>query len=84
MVEEEEILSEDKHLAEVMMLGLRMIEGIDTKEVFNNYGLSIEKKYEKEIEGLKRDKLIEIKNGRLQLTHKGILFSNDVFLKFMV
>ena len=83
MVEEEEILSEDKHLAEVMMLGLRMIEGIDTKKVFNNYGLSIEKKYEKEIEGLKKDKLIELKNGKIKLTYKGILFSNDVFLKFI-
>lgn len=83
VIEGEEMLGEDKHIAEAIMLGLRMMEGIDTKEFFNNHGVLIEEKYGKEIEELKKNKLLELKNGRLRLTHKGILFSDEIFLKFM-
>ena len=83
VIEGEEELGESKFLSEAMMLGLRMIEGIDTKEFFKKHGVLIEERYEKEIEDLKREGLLEFKRGRFRLTHKGVLFSNEVFLRFM-
>jgi len=82
-VEGEEILDEGRVLSEAMMLGLRMTEGIDIEAFFKKYGVLIEEKYKEEIDGLKNERLLELKGGRLRLTHKGILFSNEVFLKFM-
>ena len=82
-VEDGEELYESKLLSEAMMLGLRMIEGIDTMEFYKRHSVSITERYENEIGSLMKEDLIFLKDGRLKLTHKGILFSNEVFLRFM-
>jgi len=84
VVEGEEFLDREKLISEAMMLGLRLIDGIDTEEFFNIHGVSIEDKYSKEIKELIKNNLLKLKNIKLKLTHRGILFSNEVFLKFMV
>src|SRR3989338_3449556 len=68
IVEGEELLDKEKLVAEAMMLGLRMIEGIDTRKFYSIHGVAIEDKYGEEIKELKKDKLLELKNGKLRLT----------------
>lgn len=65
--------------SEFAFLGLRLSEGIDLSEYKTRFGSDIEAK----IQAAKNNGLIEIADGRLWLTRKGMLFSNEVFAEFV-
>ena len=65
--------------SEAAFLGLRMTEGIDLKEYKNRYG----NKIDDIIPDLQEKRLVRIAEGYLQLTRKGMLFSNEVFKEFV-
>jgi oxygen-independent coproporphyrinogen-3 oxidase len=65
--------------SEYAFLGLRLNEGIDTAAYSDRFGVSIEGK----IADLKESGLLELTRGRLRLTRKGMLYSNEVFSRFV-
>ena len=65
--------------AEVAFLGLRLTEGIDVEGYIHRFGADLIEK----AEHLEADGLIEMVAGRLRLTRKGRLFSNEVFTEFV-
>ena len=65
--------------SEFAFLGLRLNEGIDLDDYEARYDRSIETK----ISQLRENGLVTMTNGRLQLTRKGMLFSNEVFAEFV-
>ena len=82
--EEVESLSVTDEMEEFIFLGLRMMSGI-SREVFQKkFGKKIETVYEKQIQQLKKDGLIEFVENRIRLTKRGIDISNYVFEQFLL
>ena len=69
--------------SEFIFLGLRLTEGIDLEKYSERFGLKLEEKYQSEIAEATAAGLLEIRAGRLMLTRRGMLFSNEVFSIFV-
>lgn len=82
--EEVESLSVTDEMEEFIFLGLRMMSGISREEFQKKFGKKIETVYEKQIQQLKKDSLIEFVENRIRLTKRGIDISNYVFEQFLL
>jgi len=78
----EEKLTTKDVLAETIFLGLRLMEGIDLKDLNNLFDLPLDEIYAETIEELKEEGLLE-DGAKLRLTPKGVLLSNEVFSRFV-
>ena len=71
-----------------MILRLRLLEGVDCKKAFLKFGIDVIKKFEKEINRMIQNGLLEIvestKNTQcIKLTKKGLDFANIVWKEFI-
>ena len=82
-VVEEDILTKEKAMGEAVFLGLRMMEGINVKDFESRFGINIEEAYSVAIEELMTEDFLIRDNDRLKLTRKGLLFYNDVAIRFI-
>lgn len=82
--EEVESLSVTDEMEEFIFLGLRMMSGISREEFQKKFEKKIETVYEKQIQQLKKDGLIEFVENRIRLTKRGIDISNYVFEQFLL
>ncbi|HDZ62488.1 MAG TPA: radical SAM family heme chaperone HemW [Nitrospirae bacterium] len=88
VVKTEEI-TKDKAVSEAFYLGLRKTDGINLSKISAVFDMDIFDRYKKEIEETLDAGLIEryssatSKDDYLRLTRKGLLLSNEVFLKFV-
>ena len=82
-VVEEEILTKEMAMGEAVFLGLRMMEGINVKDFENRFGIKIEEAYRGAIDDLTTGDFLIHANDHLKLTRKGLLFYNDVALRFI-
>ncbi len=80
---EEEALTKEKAMGEAVFLGLRMMEGIDLSYFKDRFGIGIDAAYPDAVKDLMEDGLLESGGGHLRLTKKGILFLNDVSVRFV-
>lgn len=74
-------IEEDKE--NMLMLGLRMLEGVkflDYQQLFNE---DLNKKFAKQIRRLKESGLIIIDDYCIKLSEKGLLYGNEVFGEFI-
>jgi oxygen-independent coproporphyrinogen-3 oxidase len=85
-----EDLTAEKAFSESIFLGLRKTGGINLKTFAERSGKDIRRLYRKEIKELQEAGLIEISglsgsgcDAFMRLTRKGILLSNEVFIRFM-
>jgi oxygen-independent coproporphyrinogen III oxidase len=65
--------------SETAFLGLRLSEGIELERYESRFGVDLRER----IDALLENGLVEIDGGRLRLTRKGMLFSNEVFAEFV-
>lgn len=65
--------------AEAAFLGLRLNEGIDLERFGGRFNVDLHKR----VESSEENGLVEVVAGRLRLTRKGMLFSNEVFAQFV-
>jgi oxygen-independent coproporphyrinogen III oxidase len=65
--------------SETAFLGLRLNKGIDIAEYEQKFGIDLVEK----TASLAENGLVETTDGRLRLTRKGMLFSNEVFQEFI-
>ncbi|MGD9631152.1 MAG: radical SAM family heme chaperone HemW [Pyrinomonadaceae bacterium] len=65
--------------SESVFLGLRLSEGVDIAEQKERYDVDLIRK----VDALADSGLVEVADGRLRLTRKGMLFSNEVFAEFV-
>ena len=70
-------------ISEYIFTGLRKMQGIDLSDFNHRFGRGIDSIYGKEIQKLINDKLVEIVDGNLRLTAKGIDISNKVLAEFV-
>jgi oxygen-independent coproporphyrinogen-3 oxidase len=87
MIEDEntgEVIREDTDIAsEFAFLGLRLEDGIDLTEYHRRFGTNLQTAKADGLAQMSEAGLIEIVDGRLRLTRKGKLFSNEVFAVFV-
>lgn len=76
-------LSFEDEIAETMILGLRLTQGINIKEVNRKYGINILEYFKTEIEQNCRNGLLTLENGSLYLTEQGFELSNLVMKDFI-
>ena len=69
--------------SEFAFLGLRLEEGIDLEGYEEQFGIDFMATYRTDLDRLREDGLVAINEGRLKLTRKGKLFSNEVFAVFV-
>jgi oxygen-independent coproporphyrinogen-3 oxidase len=69
--------------SEFAFLGLRLTEGIDLDGYQTRYGIDLVERFQGQLERVGAAGLIELSAGRLKLTRKGMLYSNEVFEIFV-
>jgi oxygen-independent coproporphyrinogen-3 oxidase len=81
--EELSAVTEREAMAETLFLGLRMLEGVDTEQFREEFGVTLQDAYPAEFRGLLADGLLELQHGRLRLSRRGLILSNQVFIRFV-
>ena len=82
-VEDVEPTSDAMQMAETMMLGLRLREGISFAEFRRRFGIGLREVFTNEIADLCELGLIEIEDERVRLTRRGRMLGNEVFQQFV-
>lgn len=82
-VEYQEILSMRERMSEKIILKLRMMEGLDKNDFFNQFKTPVEHVFGKELYTLKEQGLLAENETRYLLTKKGISLANNVFSEFV-
>ena len=80
--EEIEPLEMKDRMAEFMFLGLRLIKGVSKKEFFDEFGVSMEKVYKKQLLRLSEEGLLA-DGERVFLTEKGLDLANVCMAEFL-
>lgn len=70
-------------LAETIIQGLRMLDGLDLSELAAESPLDPAVEFAGQIAGLRDQGLLELHGGRLKVTHRGLLLLNDVSAEFL-
>ncbi len=79
-----EVISRDLAMAEMVMLGLRLVEeGVELSDFAQRFNQPLEEVYGAEIEALVQIGLLEITPDCLRLTPRGRLLGNEVFQRFL-
>ena len=73
----------DTMMNEYMILGLRMLKGINIEEFRNKFNKNQKKKNQKEPKKMEKADLLEINDKKIILTKKGIDFANIVWEEFI-
>lgn len=81
--ESKESLSDDEAMAEFMILGLRMNEGVSADEFHNIFGRSLGDVYKENIHELIQQGLIVNEGGRIRPTSNGLELQNIIAGKFI-
>ena len=76
-------LTKEEQMEEFVFLGMRKMEGISLKKFQETFGKSLEECYGNGIENMKSKNFVEVADGMLRLTAKGIDLSNYVFAEIL-
>lgn len=76
-------LNKDDELFEMIMMGLRLLKGIDILEVNHKFHISFEHKYHHVIEKYQKLQMLELENHYLRPNEKGMKFLNSILIDFM-
>lgn len=69
--------------AETVILGLRLVEGVDDARFRHRYGVSLFSLYAAQVAELEGLGLVEREGDRLRLTGQGRLLGNEAFMRFL-
>ncbi|MHB1420449.1 MAG: radical SAM family heme chaperone HemW [Bacillota bacterium] len=78
-----EDLTPDQEMAETVILGLRLLEGVDSDAFLHRFGKDIKEVYGRQIEKLIGLQLLEWEDDHLCLTGQALLLANLVFIEFV-
>jgi oxygen-independent coproporphyrinogen III oxidase len=82
-VEAGEVIDRTGDMAETMMLGLRLLEGVSEERFRSRFGVSLDEAYGPKIEQLIVHNLLERIDGQLRLTYRGLRLGNQVWQEFL-
>jgi oxygen-independent coproporphyrinogen-3 oxidase len=75
--------SDEEYAFETLMLGLRLVRGIDLDEYEARHGIDLRERFKQTLDSLQERGLVDIYEGRLYLTEKGMDIQNTVLVEFM-
>ena len=78
-----EMLTNKELESEAMILGLRLIDGVDELFFESKFGAKPTSLFEQQISKLVEEGLIEIESSRIKLTSLGLDLANRVFVQFL-
>lgn len=81
--EDSDIITQEESMKEFMMLGLRMIEGVSSREFDNRYNKDMFEVFKNEIDNLKNLKLVDVTTDYIKLNKKGLDYANIAFMEFV-
>jgi oxygen-independent coproporphyrinogen-3 oxidase len=81
--EEVTILTERDAMAEFLFLGLRMLDGVKPEYFVKEFGMTLDDAYPGVLPALIAEGLLHRRGEWLGLTGTGLIFSNQVFLRFI-
>jgi len=70
-------------MEDFMMVGLRMLHGVQEDDFKAQFGVSIEEIFGSVATRLQEQGLLERNEGRYRLTQQGVIYGNDVFSAFL-
>lgn len=76
-------LSPELQMADTVILGLRLNEGIDITGFDRRFGRSLDAQYGEQIREMVGAGFLERANGRLRLTDRGRYLANEVFVRLL-
>jgi len=79
----DEAIGSELALAETVILGLRLGEGINAGDIMYRFHVDIRDRYRRQIDEMVVAGLLEQADGHLCLTPRGRLLSNEVFWRFL-
>ncbi len=82
-VEFSERLNPAGAMGETLMLGLRMLQGLDIARFEKRFQVSFIKTYEKILDALLIKNLVALEDNRLALTNRGLFLADSVILEFL-
>ncbi len=82
-VEFEETLAPREAMGETLMLGLRLLKGIAIDAFESRFKTTLHKAYGETLDGLLEKNLIQMENGRLALSPRGLFLADSVILEFI-
>ncbi|HOP99686.1 MAG TPA: radical SAM family heme chaperone HemW [Acetivibrio clariflavus] len=78
-----EFIDEKERMAEFMILGLRLIDGVRMEDFKSRFNKEIRKVYGQQIDKLMENELLTVKDGTIALSSLGLDFANQVFMEFI-
>lgn len=78
-----ENIDKKESIKEYIILGLRLTDGINTKDFKEKYGKDVFHYYGNEIMECIKKNLLEYKNEKIRLTKSGMNLANQVFINFI-
>ncbi len=78
-----QLIDRTESMAEYMILGLRLVEGVSTKQFELRYGEDVFGIFGKQIDKLLKKQLLELEGERLRLSPYGLDIANAVFEEFI-
>lgn len=82
-IKEEHEVSRQEAMEDFMMVGLRMMSGVDNDRFREQFGIRMEEAFGEQLSKLVDRNLLHADGNRYRLTEQGILFGNDVFASFL-
>ena len=76
-------LNNDDLMAEMVIMGLRLIKGVSKNNFRKRFGVCLEDIYQEELDKLIKRKLLINNENNLLLSNKGLLLGNQVFMEFL-
>lgn len=70
-------------MADALILGLRLLEGVELREFSERFGVEVLETFATELGEAQAAGLAEIAGGRLRLTKRGRLLANEVFVRLL-
>jgi oxygen-independent coproporphyrinogen-3 oxidase len=70
-------------LAEAVILGLRLLEGVDMGQIQSRFGQDLRESYGATIDELSSLGLLLVEDHRLRLSQRGLLLANEVMAHFL-
>jgi oxygen-independent coproporphyrinogen-3 oxidase len=82
-IQGKEKIDSDEAMGEFMMLGLRLVGGVDKAEFKRRFGKTIDEVYSYQIKKFERIELLINESSSLKLTHRGLDVANQVMSEFI-
>lgn len=83
ILSEDSYLSRGNELEESIFLGLRLNEGIDLSQLSKEFGIDLERKYDKKLEQFITQKLVERHGSVVKLTKKGMDIADAIIIELV-